>query len=164
MKKNLLPLFALAFALSCSTGGRQADEDVTATPPPEPETISESEIGLAPGTAREQPPQAPIAFNRIDPGESELRPRPNEEFPPVIPHTIEDLETITLSENSCLECHDQSVAEDMGAVAAPASHQVDLRRSPEVAGPGIVGSRWVCTSCHVTQTDTEQLVAQTAAD
>ena len=164
MNKTPLALFALVLNISCSSGAPPADIDTTAsvTPPAAaPASVSESEIGLAPGTAFEQPAQAPIAFNRIDPGESELRPRPNDEFPPAIPHSIEDLETITLAENSCLECHDPEMAPDMGAPAAPASHRVDLRRSPEVAGEETVGARWVCTSCHLAQTDTEPLVAIT---
>jgi nitrate reductase cytochrome c-type subunit len=50
----------------------------------------------------------------------------------------------------------------MGAPAAPSSHQVDRRRSPEVIGEETVGARWVCTSCHVAQTDTKPLVANPA--
>ena len=121
--------------------------------------VPDSEIGLAAGTAFEQPVQEPIAVNQVDPGESELRPRPNPDFPPAIPHSVDDMETITLTENSCFDCHDPEAAADMGAVAIPASHQVDLRRSPDVTGKEVVGSRWVCTSCHVAQTDTDPLVA-----
>jgi cytochrome c-type protein NapB len=160
MKKTLLAIPAAILMLSCTSGGTQPAAD-TAAPPVQ--TVAESEIGLAPGTALEQPPQAPIAFNQIDPGESELRPRPNQEFPPVIPHSIADLETITLDENSCLECHSPEVAVDMGAVALPKSHFVDLRRSPDVTDRETAGSRWVCTSCHVEQTDAKPLVANSSA-
>lgn len=162
MKKMLLPLLSIAVVLSCTTGGPVADtESASAPPPPTPVTVSDSEIGLAPGTAFEQPPQEPIAFNQQDPGESQLRARPNDEFPPPIPHSIEDLGTVTLAENACLECHDPSVAPDMGAPAVPASHRVDTRRSPETTGDEMVGARWVCSSCHVAQTDTGPLVANT---
>jgi cytochrome c-type protein NapB len=157
MKMTPLVFLALVLTMSCSSGTPPADIDSAAQA-----SVPDSEIGLAPGTAFEQPEQAPIAFNQMDPGESELRPRPNDEFPPAIPHSIEDLETITLAENSCLECHDPEMAPDMGAPAAPASHRVDLRRSPEVTAEETVGARWVCTSCHVAQTDTEPLVANTA--
>jgi cytochrome c-type protein NapB len=160
MKKNLLAVPVALLMLSCTSGGVPPAAD-TATP--QVQTLAESEIGLAPGTAFEQPRQAAIAFNQIDPGESELRPRPNQEFPPVIPHSITDLQTITLDENSCLDCHSPEVAVDMGAIALPESHFVDLRRSPEVIGEGPAGSRWVCTSCHVEQTDAEPLVANSAA-
>lgn len=159
MRKLLIALPSLILVLSCTSGGTPAG-DTTATQAP---SVTESEIGLAPGTAFDQPPQAPIAFNQVDPGESKLRPRPNAEFPPVIPHSIADLETITLTENSCLECHDPAVAVDMGAVALPRSHFVDLRRSPQRRGNEAVGSRWVCTSCHVAQTDAKPLVANSPA-
>ena len=160
MQKTLLPLLSLAFVLSCTSGGPTPDADLAQPePPPAPASVPDSEIGLAPGTAFEQPPQAPVAFNLVDPGESELLSRPNDEFPPAIPHSIEDLDTITLSENSCLECHDPEMAADMGAPALPQSHRVDLRRSPDVAGEETAGARWVCTSCHVDQTSTEPLVA-----
>ena len=165
MKNFSFGLLALVLAMSCSSGAPPADTDTAATAAPAataPASVPDSEIGLAPGTAFEQPPQAAIAFNRVDPGESELRPRPNKQFPPAIPHSIEDFETITLAENPCLECHAPEVAPDMGAPAMPASHQVDLRRTPDFTGEQPVGARWVCTSCHVAQTDTEPLVANTA--
>lgn len=157
MEKLLLTLSALIFLVSCTSGGPSPAAEALAAPPAP--TAADSELSLAPGTAFEQPPQAPIAFNTIEPGESELRPRPNSEFPPVIPHSIVDLETITLDQNSCLDCHDPAFAEDMGAVALPPSHRIDLRRTPEKKGDDVVGSRWVCTSCHVARTDTEPLVA-----
>ena len=160
MNKPLLALPALILILSCTSGGAPPAADIAVPPAP---SIAESEIGLAPGTAFEQPPQKPIAFNLVEAGESELRPRPNTESPPVVPHSIADLETITLDENSCLDCHDPAVAVDMGAVALPASHMVDLRRSPGKKGEETVGSRWICTSCHVAQTDTEPLVANSSS-
>lgn len=164
MEKTPLAIPVLIMILSCSSGAPPADIGDTATDTPPAAaaaSVPESEIGLAAGTAFEQPPQAPIAFNRVDPGESELRPRPNDEFPPAIPHSIEDLDTITLAENTCLECHDPEMAPDMGVPALPKSHQVDLRRTLDIAGDEPVGARWVCTSCHLAQTDTEPLVANT---
>jgi len=122
-------------------------------------TTPDSEIGLAQGTAFEQPTQAPISFNSVDPGDSELRARPNAEFPPVIPHSVEDMGSISISENPCLDCHNADVAEDMGAVAIPSSHRMDLRNSPGVVGDEVTGARLVCTSCHVEQTGAEPLVA-----
>ena len=94
---------ALIVILSCTSGGVPPAAETAVAPTL---SMTDSEVGLAPGTAFEQPPQAPIAFNQVDPGESELRPPTNAEFPPVIPHSIADLETITLDENSCLDCHD----------------------------------------------------------
>jgi cytochrome c-type protein NapB len=165
MKRVFVTLLSVALAMSCSSGAPPVDTEAAATTAPlaaVPAGVPDSEIGLAPGTAFEQPEQPPIAFNQVDPGDSELRPRPNDESPPAIPHSIADLETITLSANSCLDCHDPEVAPDMGAPAVPPSHRVDLRRSSEVAGAQVVGSRWVCTSCHVAQTKSEPLVANSS--
>jgi cytochrome c-type protein NapB len=166
MHTKLLGLLAVVISLSCSSGGPPPDAAATtrgqvpqpsAAPP-----IPDSEIGLAPGTAFEQPAQTPVAFNTVDPGESELRPRPNPEFPPVIPHSTEWFSAITRSENPCLDCHEPEAARYAAATALPPSHQVDLRRTPSDQGDEVVGARWVCTSCHVTQTDTVPLVENTS--
>lgn len=160
MKKTLFILLSVTLSMSCASKGPSVDAEQTKPPsPPASKTTPDSEIGLASGTAFEQPPQKAIGFNAVDPGESELRARPNEAFPPVIPHTIDDLETITIEENSCLDCHTADVAEDMGAVAVPSTHHVDLRGAPDAEGDTVVGARWVCTSCHVAQTDAKPLVA-----
>ena len=156
-------LLSLAFVVSCSSSGpEEPSVPPTESPAPAPKTVTttpDSEISLAPGTAFEQPSQAPIAFNTVDPGDSELRVRPNAEFPPVIPHSVEDLGPISIGENPCLDCHNTDVAEDMGAVVVPASHRMDLRNSPGVVGDTVTGTRLVCTSCHVAQTGAEPLVA-----
>jgi cytochrome c-type protein NapB len=149
-------LLAIVCSLSCGS---------TAPPPPQPTAepaTPDSKIGLAPGTAFDQPPQAPIAFNTVEPGESELRPRPNAEFPPVIPHSIDGFSTITRTDNPCLDCHEPEAARYSDATALPPSHQIDLRRSPDSQGDEVVGARWVCTSCHVAQTDTPPLVENTS--
>ena len=155
MKTTLLVLL-LAVVLSCSSS---APDSTEARPAAKPEaavekvqTIPDSEIGLAPGTAFEQPEQSAIGFNSVDPGDSEIQARPNAEFPPVIPHSVQDLGPITLTENPCLDCHNTDVAEDMGAVAVPASHRMDLRNSPGEVGDTVTGARLVCSSCHVEMT------------
>lgn len=146
-------LLSLALVVSCSSSGPETTEaPPAAKPEPAPEavkTIPDSEIGLAPGTAFEQPEQKAIGFNTVDPGDGEIQARPNAEFPPVIPHSIQDLGVITMTENPCRDCHNPDVAEDMGAVAIPDSHRMDLRNSPGVVGDQVTGARFVCTSCHV---------------
>ncbi len=148
-------VLSLAFIMGCSSSGHEeaSAPPVRATAVEAAAGIPDSEIGLAPGTAFEQPPQAPIKFNTVDPGDSEVRVRPNAEFPPVIPHSIQNMGPITQHENPCLDCHNADVAEDVGAVAVPASHRMDLRNSPGVVGDAVTGARLVCTSCHVEVTD-----------
>lgn len=156
MKYTAVLLF-LALVMGCSSSGPETTEaPPAAAPEPIPDvvkTIPDSQIGLAAGTAFEQPAQAPIKFKTVDPGDSEIQARPNAEFPPVIPHSVQEMDSITLSENPCLDCHNADVAEDMGAVAVPASHRMDLRNSPGEYGDEVTGARFVCTSCHVEMTE-----------
>ena len=155
--KYSVVLLSLALVVSCSSSGpEEASTPPAAQSEPAPEMVKripDSEIGLASGTAFEQPPQKAIGFNAVDPGESEIQARPNAEFPPVIFHSVQDIGPITLSENPCLDCHNADVAEDMGAVAVPASHRMDLRNSPGEFGDTVTGARLVCTSCHVEMTE-----------
>ncbi len=166
MNKTSLALLAVVYSLSCGSSTPPPDAVVTTAPPTSQPAAApatpETEIGLAPGTAFDQPAQAPIAFNTADPGESELRPRPNAEFPPAIPHSIDGFSTITRTENPCLDCHEPEAARYSDAIALPASHEVDLRRAPDSQGEEVAGARWVCTSCHVAQTDTAPLVESTS--
>lgn len=154
--KNTFLVLSLAVLLGCSSSAPVAPAPETAASEPAPEmvkTTPDTEIGLASGTVFEQPEQKAIGFNTVDPGDSEVQARPNAEFPPVIPHSIQDMGPISMGENSCLDCHNTDVAEDMGAVAVPASHRMDLRNSPGEFGESVTGARLVCTSCHVEMTD-----------
>jgi len=167
MKKFLLALFAILMSLSLSCASRGPEPSAETTTPDqaaaEPAGISDVEIGLAVGSAFDQPAQTPIGFNTVDPGESEIQARPNSEFPPVIPHSIEDMETIGRSENPCMDCHEPEAAQYSDAPALPASHEVDLRRAPDTQGDEVAGARWVCTSCHVARTDAKPLVGNSAS-
>jgi len=52
---------------------------------------------------------------------------------------------------------------DTAATATPASvSDSEIGRAPDIIGEEPVGARWVCTSCHLAQTDAEPLVAKTA--
>lgn len=165
MTRTLLIIVSVGLTLSCASGGPtpDAETEASAQPAEVSSTVSDSEIGLAAGTAFEQPAQAPIAFNSVDPGESEIRPRPNSEFPPVIPHSVEDIDPISQTENPCMDCHGPEAAMYSDAPAVPPSHRVDLRRSPDSQGDEVVGARWVCTSCHVAQTDAAALVENSSS-
>ncbi len=162
MKSVMLLLLPFTLLLGCSTGGPTPDAQTESATPvgshDDAPVVPDSAIGLAAGTAFEQPAQEPVPFNTTDPGEGELRARPNPDFPPVIPHSIEDFATISRTENACLDCHDPAAAADLGATAIPSSHAVDLRHLPESQGNQVVGARWVCTSCHVEQTNAKPLV------
>ena len=70
---------------------------------------------------------------------------------------LEDYLPITLTENMCMDCHAKGEAgEEVPAV--PDSHYTDLRAAPDTVSDDLASARWVCTSCHVAQTDAEPLV------
>jgi len=159
MVRETLALVSIAVLAACaSRGTAPVSSGPAGGQAAAPATVPDSEIGLAPGTAFEQPAQRPVPDNPSFPGESTRKTRPFAGFPPVIPHAIDGLDTITLDENACLECHGVEVAADAEAPVVPASHRTDLRRSPKVVGDDVVGARWVCTSCHAAWRDVPPLV------
>ena len=106
---------------------------------------------------------APKSFEYAakEPGDGKILPRPFDSAPPLIPHTIEGILPVIRAENACLACHAVDKAEPGGAVPIPASHYLDLRNAPTVKRAEIAGSRYVCTACHVPQTDAKALVGNT---
>lgn len=153
--KTFATVAAIALLVACSSGAPRTQ----APAPASAETIPEAAIGLAAGTALEQPEQSAIAFNDVDPGSSTPRPRPNDDFPPVIPHSVADIETITATDNACLDCHDRASAAEAEAPAIPDSHYRDLRNAPDESRETLARARSNCTACHVAQTDSPPLVA-----
>lgn len=91
------------------------------------------------------------------PGESTLIERAYENAPPLIPHSLEGLLPITADNNSCLSCHDKSLAEAMGATAVPPTHYVDFR-THKSRGDMVSSERFNCTQCHVPQSDTKIVI------
>lgn len=129
---------------------------LVAGPPAKP--VPDRNLGLSKTSVFEVP--APPAFQNeaSAPGEKPLPKRINREYPPVIPHGLEDSLPITRSSNLCVDCHAVAGPKQKGeATPIPASHYVDLRRAPEAKGKQVAGARYVCISCHVPRTDAPQL-------
>jgi cytochrome c-type protein NapB len=78
--------------------------------------------------------------------------------PPVIPHTVEDLDVITLAGNPCLACHGPANYKSVNAPKVGDSHFKDRdgKRLTEVSQ-----ARYQCTVCHVPQADAKPLVQNT---
>ena len=123
-----------------------------------PESISDWQLGLAKAPVSEDRAPALFAYGEQAPGESQRLPRPFDGAPPLIPHSIDGLVPVTREENTCVMCHAAGEPVPDGPPHAPPSHFVDWRNAPNVAGEEIAGSRWVCTSCHVPQSDSPALV------
>jgi cytochrome c-type protein NapB len=77
--------------------------------------------------------------------------------PPLIPHSIRGYQ-ITKNFNKCMDCHAWSKAKDTGATKVSQTHFKDAS-GRELSN--ITPARYVCTTCHVSQTDAKPLVANT---
>jgi cytochrome c-type protein NapB len=74
--------------------------------------------------------------------------------PPLVPHTI-DKQAINLSFNKCLTCHSWEDYRDAGATKISQTHFADREG---VVQANVVGQRYFCKQCHVSQKDAEPLV------
>ncbi len=98
--------------------------------------------------------------NAPAPGAAERLPRAYENAPPQIPHSIDGLVPITLSNNACLSCHVPEVAPSVGATPLPPTHlQMDLFSESEGKKVPVDPSRYNCTQCHVPQAGVNPPVA-----
>ena len=76
------------------------------------------------------------------------------EQPPVIPHNIRDY-PITLNANKCLTCHTREFTAQSQAPMISITHFMD--REGQVLAT-VTPRRYFCTQCHVTQSETPDLV------
>lgn len=106
-----------------------------------------------------------------------------ENAPPMIPHSVDGMLPITISDNQCTACHDPAVAESMGATPIPTSHFTDLRPQTSLAENGkivkegkevnntsdmklptqkklahLAGARFNCSQCHAPQSEGKLIV------
>ena len=78
--------------------------------------------------------------------------------PPVIPHSIEGFEEVTLQNNPCLMCHGPESYKNVKAPKAADGHFKD--RDGKML-PAVSAARYHCTTCHVPQADAKPLIANT---
>ncbi|MCF8156169.1 MAG: nitrate reductase cytochrome c-type subunit [Rhodoferax sp.] len=83
------------------------------------------------------------------PGQQQLVVRTFNGQPPVIPHTLDNFDEITLEDNQCIECHGLAKFKEKGAPKMAESHFVDQK---------VAMTRWQCNTCHVPQVDAAPLV------
>ena len=91
-----------------------------------------------------------------------------QDAPPMIPHDVEGMVPITISDNQCTGCHMPEVASSMGATPIPSSHFTNFRpASYAIKGENtsdgtlshisikkenkLVGARFNCNQCHAPQ-------------
>ena len=140
---------AALFAFFFAAGARAA----------ETKGVADKTLGLEKSAVTGVPAPKSYEYQAKDPGDGKLLPRLFASAPPLIPHTVDGILPITRADNACLTCHALDKPEPGGPVPIPASHYVDTRNAPAVKRAEIAGSRYVCTACHVPQTNAKPLVA-----
>lgn len=126
--------------------------------------IDEMNMGLSKTTVFDTPTPVSFEYGNAAPKKSEVLPRAWEGAPPQISHRIDEFLPITAEDNQCLECHEIPKyigRAKKGKSPMPRDHYVDLRSSSDEMSDEIVGARFVCTQCHVPQTDAPPLVENT---
>lgn len=104
---------------------------------------------------------APLNYVGAAPGESKLMERGHADAPPQISHLIDANMTIDLKRNGCLECHEARKAKQKDAPAMPVSHYTDYTKAKPKKSRKYYQGRYLCTQCHVPQSDAKPLVSST---
>lgn len=151
-------------------------------------TISEESLGLRKTNlyAEKAETVGEVAkYSKDAAGASKNIERAFENAPPMIPHDVEGMLPITISNNSCTGCHLPEVAAAVKATPVPASHFASFRPTTAIAKDGKIskegkgvdntsdlktvshklkklsGSRFNCTLCHAPQSTQKPLVGNT---
>ncbi len=104
--------------------------------------------------------QAPLErpYTGKSPGSQKPVARTFSTQPPVIPHSIEGFDQVTLQSNPCLSCHGP---ENYMNVKAPKIADSHLKGSDGKVLSEVSAARYQCTACHVPQADAKPLIANT---
>ena len=137
-----------------------------------PKTVTEDSLGLRKVDIYSEDKATPdeTKYGTSQPMSGYKIERAYQNAPPMIPHDVEALLTITPDNNACVGCHDAAVAESMGATAIPKSHYINFRPKHKLEGDNFVKStddmknevsikpievisnaRFNCTACHAPQ-------------
>lgn len=117
------------------------------------DTVSEKSLGLRHTDLYSESTTVgdKTSYGTVPAGESKVIARAFENAPPMIPHDIEGMLPITSDYNSCLGCHDPSVAAAVNATSVPTSHLFDMRTQTVL--DYVSKARYNCSQCHVPQSD-----------
>jgi cytochrome c-type protein NapB len=126
--------------------------------PSQETAIPDDRIGLVDADIGDTPTPPAFEDNTTEPGEMPVRPPVYLGSPPVVPHGIADFLPITREQNFCMDCHQVAEKVEGEPTPIPPSHYVDLRNAPDLSQDEVVGARFRCTACHVSQTDAPPLV------
>jgi nitrate reductase (cytochrome), electron transfer subunit len=150
LRRALIALVVLgAVALGMAQQGEPAGGGATRLP--------DTQLGLSKTSVRDVPVSDAYEYRDSSPGDSERIPQELHGAPPLVPHSVDGLLPITRESNACVTCHGTPGPASETPPPAPPSHFVDLRHAPGVMRTEVAGGRWVCTSCHVPQTNAPAL-------
>lgn len=126
--------------------------------------VRADQLGLSKISVFETPAPPVTKSNTSDPGDHGTVEPDFPQQPPVVPHGIQEFLPIVSGDNMCIDCHAVEEKEPGEPTPIPRSHYVDLRNAPDTEEDHVVGSRFVCTSCHVSPGGNEPLVGNSFAD
>ncbi len=106
------------------------------------------------------PDQAPEEKAQLGakPGAQKPIERTFKQQPPLISHATANFDEITLEENQCLSCHDVTTYKKKNAPKIGENHFKDSKGKVQKT---VSRARYVCSQCHVPQTDAPPLVENT---
>lgn len=122
--------------------------------------ISTTNYALASEPVQDLRGKYPVAGESVPPQEykwqntSSAEQRQYIQQPPVIPHKTADY-TIDLKTNICLGCHSWPQYKKANAVKVSLTH---FTNRDGIEQTDVAARRYVCTTCHVSQTDAKSLV------
>jgi cytochrome c-type protein NapB len=128
------------------------------------DAIDELNMGLSKTSVFDTPTPAAFAYSDSKPGWNDPLPRAWENAPPQIPHRVDEFLPIVAEDNQCLDCHD---------VPKYIGQPKNIDRTRKSKSPmskdhyataeleDIDGARFICTQCHVPQSNAEPLVEST---
>ena len=124
--------------------------------------VNDKDMGLSKTSVFDTPSPEPFKYSDKFPGTSQVLPRAYPDAPPQIPHNIDSFKPVTAKNNMCIGCHNNpsmrgKTVKGM-ATPMPESHYTDIRHAPGKVTDQMIGARYVCTQCHVPQSDAKKLV------
>ncbi len=130
--------------------------------------VNDKDMGLSKTSVFDTPTPEPFKYSDKFPGTSQVLPRAYPDAPPQIPHNIDSFKPVTAKSNMCIGCHNNpsmrgKTVKGM-ATPMPESHYTDRRHAPDKVTDQLIGARYVCTQCHVPQSDAKELVDNTFDD
>jgi len=125
-----------------------------------PGRIASQQVNSMRGSEVSAADQAPAErkYQGEMPGAQKIIKRTFKGQPPLIPHTTDNFDEITIADNPCLACHMSGEFNGKKIPKVAASHLLTAAAGAE---PALDMTRWQCNSCHVAQVDAKPLVGNT---